>query len=87
MKSSFNSSITAVTKIVAYIFSLDLGFEGDTGKKVIYQGPSNNIHKGNCAIADLRYAKEDSINPSTQILAAKRGLLRIYALNIPTEVL
>ena len=29
--------------------------------------------KGNCAFADLRYGKEDSISPSTQIFAATKG--------------
>ena len=43
--------------------------------------------KGNRAIADIRYAKEDSISPSTLILAAAKGLLVIYTLHVPPEVL
>ena len=33
----------------------------------------NLLYKGNRAIADLRYGKEDSISPSTLIFAATKG--------------
>ena len=47
----------------------------------------NQLIKGNRAIADLRYAKEDSISPSTLIFAATKGYLMSYTLNITPEVL
>ena len=43
--------------------------------------------KGNRAIADLRYAKEDIISPSTVMFAATNCLLVIDTLHIPPEVL
>ena len=45
------------------------------------------MQKRNPAFADLRYEKEDSISPSTLIFAATKGLLGIYTLHVPPEVL
>ena len=44
-------------------------------------------NKGNRAIADLRYAKDDGISPSILIYAATKAKLGIYILHIPPEVL
>ena len=46
-----------------------------------------NLDKGNCACTDLRYGKEDSISPTTLIFPATKGLLWIWTLRIPFEVL
>ena len=46
-----------------------------------------DLLKENHAFADPRYGKEDSISPSTQIVAVTKGYLRIYTLHIPPEVL
>ena len=43
--------------------------------------------KGHRSFADLRYGKEDSISPTTLIFAVTKGLLGIYTLYIPLEVL
>ena len=45
------------------------------------------VCKGNHAFADLKYWEEDCIIPSTLIFAATPGLLRIYALHTPPELL
>ena len=36
--------------------------------------------------ADLRYGEEDSINPTTLIFDATKGLLGIYTLHIPPDL-
>ena len=41
--------------------------------------------RGNHAFADLRYGKEDSISPSTLIVAATKGYFGIYTLHIPPD--
>ena len=43
--------------------------------------------KGNLTIADLRYGVKYSISPSTLIFVPIKGLLGIYTLHIPPEVL
>ena len=45
---------------------------------------TNWFYKGNRPTADLRYEEKDSI---TSIFAAKKGLLVIYTLHMPPDVL
>ena len=42
--------------------------------------------KGHPPSADLRYGEEDSISPSTIVIAAIKGLLGIYTLFIPSDL-
>ena len=46
-----------------------------------------NDAKGNRALADPSCWGKDSINPSVHIFAATKGLLSIYTLHIPPELL
>ena len=45
-----------------------------------------SLHKGHPPLADLRYVEEESISPSTKVLAAIKGQLGIYTLYIPPDL-
>ena len=53
-----------------------------TKLKLIY----TKTYKGNPPSADLRYGEENSISPSTLIIAAIKGSLWISTLYIPPDV-
>ena len=48
---------------------------------------ANQAFNGNRTIADLRYGGKDIISPSTIIFPSIKGLLGMYSLHIPPEVL